>query len=340
MALPLEQYLAPVSTQSACGENDYDNRDLGGILSSMLESVVGGADRGMVSGEKAAGGSGDWSGLLAEVGGYFGRTKHLGLARYALLADLNLSGLSGLSDGLALFNQLLSRYWLAVYPQIEDGDSEERLDVISQIDDPLVIEGIGGVVVAKGKRAGSYNLDQVLVSRSGGEPAPSLVEASVNETLSEDPEFYDGLAAQCREIRQQFGFIRDILQEHLGSPSVSFPGIEEKLSQLEHFLAQSAAVPGMAPAGGEEAADGAAPAAVVAAQPGEILGRADVVRALDQIIRFYRKTEPASPVPHLLHRAKRVVNMDFMEIVNEFRLAGNPSIQDIFGAVDEGSSNG
>lgn len=304
----------------------------------MLESVVGGSDRGMVAADRASQGSSDWSGLLAEVGGYFGRTKHLGLARYALLADLNMTGLTGLADGLVLFNQLLSRYWLEVYPRIEDGDFEERLENIARIDDPLVIEGLGDVIVAKGKRSGSYTLDQATSSMNGGEPAPSLIEGSVNETLGDDPEFYDRLAAQCREIRQQFGFIRDILQEHLGHPSVSFTGIENKLSQLEAFLAHSAVVPAGALPAGEEV-PGGAPAAVVQAQPGEIRSRADVTRALDQLIRFYRKTEPTSPVPHLLHRAKRVVNMDFMEIVNEFRLSGSPAITDVFGALDEDSSS-
>jgi type VI secretion system protein ImpA len=335
----LEQYLAPVSPQSPCGENDYDDRDLGGILSSMLESVVGGSDRGMVASDSPGQGSGDWTGLLAEVGGFFGRTKNLGLARFALLADLNINGLAGLADGLVLFNQLLSRYWLEVYPRIEDGDFEERLESIARIDDPLVISGLGKVVVAKGKRSGSYTLEQATSSMEKGEPSPSLIEGSVNETLGDDPEFYDRLAAECREIRQQFGFIRDILQEHLGSPSVSFTGIEGRLTQLEAFLAHSAVVPASAIAAGEEVPGGTAPAAAVQAQPGEIRTRADVTRALDQLIRFYRKTEPTSPVPHLLYRAKRVVGMDFMEIVQEFRLSGSPAISDVFGALDDDSSS-
>jgi len=303
----------------------------------MLDSVVGGGDGRMFAGERTQG-SGDWSGLLAEVIGYFGRTKNLGLARFALLAAMNLDGLSGLADGVVLYNQLLSHYWEDVYPRIEGGNFEERLESISHIDDPFVASSLGNIVVAKGKRSGSYTLDQALSSMNRGEPSPSLIEGSVNETISADPEFYDKLAAQCQEVRQQLGFIRDILQKHVGSPSVSFSKVEGRLSQLEAFLTHSAVAPaGSAPT--EERADSDAPIASAKAQPGEIRNRTDVVRAIDQIIRFYRKTEPTSPVPHLLHRAKRVVSMDFMEIVEEFRLNGSPAIGEVFGALDENASS-
>lgn len=300
----------------------------------MLDSIIGGRDGGMVSGERAAQGSGDWSGFLAEVGGYFGRTKHLGLAFYATVADLRISGLAGLANGLALFNQLLSRYWLEVYPRIEDGDFEERLELISRIDDELIVSGMGQILVAKGKRAGSYTFAQVEKSANSGEPSPSLIESSINETLVEDPEFYEHLAGQCREIRQQFGFLRDIIQEHLGTPAVSFNRVEDKLTRLETFLSRSAVVTATEVAG-EAAAPGAPPVAPAAAVPGEIRNRTDVCRALDQLIRFYRRTEPTSPVPYLLNRAKRVVNMDFLDIVKEFHLTGSPSIDDVLGPADD-----
>lgn len=289
----------------------------------------------MVTGERVQQGTGDWSGLLAEVGGYFGRTKHLGLAFYATLSDMHLSGLAGLANGLVLINQLLSRYWQEVYPQIEDGDFEERLELISRLDDDLIVSAINGMIVAKGKRAGQFTFAQVEKSSTVGDPSPTLVDSSINETLTDDPEFYPALAEHCREIRQQFGFLRDIIQEHLGTPAVSFHKLEEKLSRFEAFLTRSAVVPGDPTAAqGEEAVPGAAVPGV-ASQLGDIRNRADVCRVLDQLIRFYRRTEPTSPVPYLLNRAKRAVNMDFMQIVQEFHLSGSPSIEDVFGATEE-----
>lgn len=58
---------------------------------------------------------------------------------------------------------------------------------------------------------------------------------------------------------------------------------------------------------------GAAPASV----PGTIQSREDVVRALDRICEFYARTEPSSPVPMLLQRARRLVDKSFLEVLRD-----------------------
>jgi type VI secretion system protein ImpA len=51
--------------------------------------------------------------------------------------------------------------------------------------------------------------------------------------------------------------------------------------------------------------------------PGDINNRDDVINALERINQYYRKNEPSSPIPLLLDRAKRLVKMDFYEIVQD-----------------------
>ena len=46
--------------------------------------------------------------------------------------------------------------------------------------------------------------------------------------------------------------------------------------------------------------------------------REDAVRAIDEIITYFRDSEPTSPVPLLLGRAKRWVSMDFLAILEDF----------------------
>ncbi|MES9848480.1 MAG: hypothetical protein ABW145_08845, partial [Candidatus Thiodiazotropha sp.] len=50
---------------------------------------------------------------------------------------------------------------------------------------------------------------------------------------------------------------------------------------------------------------------------GAINSRDDVISALERINQYYRKNEPSSPIPLLLDRAKRLVKMDFYEIVQD-----------------------
>ena len=48
---------------------------------------------------------------------------------------------------------------------------------------------------------------------------------------------------------------------------------------------------------------------------GAIKSRQDALRALDSISLFFRQTEPSSPIPLFLERAKRLIGKDFLEIL-------------------------
>jgi type VI secretion system protein ImpA len=88
--------------------------------------------------------------------------------------------------------------------------------------------------------------------------------------------------------------------------------------------------------------DGEVAAAVaVAAAPmraavasGEIRGRADIVMMLDRICRWYATNEPASPVPDLLERAKRLVSQNFLALLLELAPAGADQFRTLAGIRD------
>jgi type VI secretion system protein ImpA len=70
--------------------------------------------------------------------------------------------------------------------------------------------------------------------------------------------------------------------------------------------------------------------------PDRISSREDVVKCLDLVVAFYDRTEPSSPIPHLARRVRRMVHMDFVELMEdlapsglkEFRLlAGVPDVK-------------
>ena len=48
---------------------------------------------------------------------------------------------------------------------------------------------------------------------------------------------------------------------------------------------------------------------------GVVKSRQDAVRALDAVADFFRRTEPSSPIPLFLERAKRLVSKDFLEVL-------------------------
>jgi type VI secretion system protein ImpA len=65
------------------------------------------------------------------------------------------------------------------------------------------------------------------------------------------------------------------------------------------------------------AADGepGAAAAPGSASLGVIRTRQDAIRALDAVAAFFKQTEPSSPIPLFLERAKRLVSKDFLEVL-------------------------
>ncbi len=71
-----------------------------------------------------------------------------------------------------------------------------------------------------------------------------------------------------------------------------------------------------------------------AGAPGTIGSRADVERALDGIIAFYERTEPASPIPHLAKRMRRMVPMDFLELMEEIAPSGMKEFKNVAGVED------
>lgn len=68
---------------------------------------------------------------------------------------------------------------------------------------------------------------------------------------------------------------------------------------------------------------------------GEIASRGDVEKALDRIVAFYERTEPSSPIPHLARRMRRMVAMDFLELMEEIAPSGLKEFRNIAGVEEQ-----
>ncbi|MCG5479421.1 MAG: type VI secretion system ImpA family N-terminal domain-containing protein [Ensifer alkalisoli] len=59
-----------------------------------------------------------------------------------------------------------------------------------------------------------------------------------------------------------------------------------------------------------------------AAFPARLASREEVTRCIDLVIDFYDRTEPSSPIPHLARRIKRMVPMNFLELMEDLAPSG------------------
>jgi type VI secretion system protein ImpA len=68
--------------------------------------------------------------------------------------------------------------------------------------------------------------------------------------------------------------------------------------------------------------------------PERLTNRDDVVKCLDLIIAFYDRTEPSSPIPHLARRVRRMVHMDFLELMEDLAPSGLKEFRMLAGVAD------
>ncbi|MBX3436473.1 MAG: hypothetical protein KF861_03210, partial [Planctomycetaceae bacterium] len=71
----------------------------------------------------------------------------------------------------------------------------------------------------------------------------------------------------------------------------------------------------------------------------QVGSRRDVVAILNALCDYYYRNEPSSPVPLFLQRARRLVNMDFVDIVRNLAPDGLADVSRWAGGLDACDKN-
>jgi len=170
------------------------------------------------------------------------------------------------------------------------------------------------------------------------------VTAATRALAAEDPARAEALVTGIGAVEAALAALSAKLGEKGGfaaNMGVTFGDLLKHLGRMKSAI--SSAMGNAAPAGAPAEAGGASAAAGMTASPaagvapsgpglsGTIASRADVERALDQIIAFYERTEPSSPIPHFARRLKKMVPMDFMQLMAEVAPSGMKEFRSLAG---------
>jgi type VI secretion system protein ImpA len=159
------------------------------------------------------------------------------------------------------------------------------------------------------------------------------VHASCAALLDKTPQEHAELLGGMRAAAEALAAVEAALAAKMGDQNV-LGGLKKALGRMLGPLERSAtaaASSGEAAAGatveapGEQSLPAGAPAPATAGGsgvPDRLSNRAEVVACLDRIIEFYDRTEPASPVPYLARRMRRMVPMDFLELMEDLAPSG------------------
>ncbi len=342
--------LQPVSAEAPCGDNlEYDPEF------RTLEIAAQGKPETQFSPAEPP----DWKQIAAKAPELLKRSRDLRVLTHLADAGLHLGDWSTFSDCLNLMHGLLEQHWDHVHPQLDpdDGDPTFRVNAVVALSPPTGTQGMQGMLLSvrsaplvSSRLIGQFDLRDIEIAT--GKLTVELPEDEMPKLAAINAAFMDvdldALQVEAATIAAAAAAttgIEVVLTERLGaSQAPDLSALATELHSAHKVLVEQLAARGVkttteeaAPEETgmttESAATGGGPAPVPVR--GEITSREDVTLMLDKICAYYARHEPSSPVPLLLKRAKRLVSMDFMDILRDMAPDALGPVQALRGQTEE-----
>ena len=344
-AIDLTRLLQEVAPNDPSGPNlEYDPAfgEVERIAQGKPEQVMGAT---VIPAEEP-----NWRELKTKTLALLGRSKDLRAGLHLTRALLRTDGFPGYADALGLLQGYVEKYWDSFHPLLDPDDGNDptmRVNIlVSLCDAETGLRAVRETPFVSGRTLGRFALRDVLVATGqlpapatpqGGKPPATLAE--IDAAFMEcDPADLKATTEAVAQSAERVGALEAKLTAHVGpTRAASFAELTKLLKSASQILAERLSRRGLgeAPGAAETTAPGAKPAAGAAAGPkpmsGEILSREDAIRVLDKVSEYFARNEPSSPVPLLLHRAKRLVSKNFMEIVKDIAPAGLAQVETVGG---------
>lgn len=372
----LEAFLAPVDNANPSGvelRNDARFHAIERLLEPAsrryrLEDLTSGGTGAVAL---------DWDSLIAEAEDLAATGRDLRLLVIVARAAANEAGFAGLAAGLTLLAETVEKNWDHLHPVLRDGGTRReaatrRINALYQIENddngilgdlqfnivmtPRGIGPVSGADLAAGMVSRNTVLNEAPSGLGDKERAALVAEhearvvrvrTACRATAAERPEDLQALANDVAAARDALTALETALNAQVADNGVgvSFKALATFLDRIAETVAaaqkeddNATGETEMTPAPAQPATgNGPQATSQAAAMPGQINSRRDVERALDQIIAFYERTEPSSPIPHLAKRMRKMVPMNFVELMEEIAPSGMKEFRNVAGVFDEKS---
>ncbi|MDD1012337.1 type VI secretion system protein TssA [Pseudomonas rubra] len=316
--------LAAVSENFPCGDDlEYDpdflqlERDAQGRPERVMGDAIQPAE------------TPQWRQIEQSCTALLQRSKDLRVTHFLVQSALALHGIPGLASTLQLINELLRQYWPQVHPQLDaddDNDPTVRINALAGLVCDSNIALLRESLLTRSRAFGPVSLRAALHASGLQHFASETLNADElgGALRDSDSEQLQAIREALQQAREAAEAIEQYVNEQVGSASgVDLSALKQPLRQAAQILAEHA------PAAANDASEtsspdasptelaSTAPTPAVARSSADIASRDEVLRSLDQILKYYARHEPSSPLPVLLNRAKNLVNADFAAIVRD-----------------------
>jgi type VI secretion system protein ImpA len=322
--------LRPLSEADPCGQNLEDTPALAAFDAYQLfgqQTAIGTRRAGQKEDEPPT--PPDWNDVLEKSTATLATSKDLRVLAYFGAAQLWTGGLVPFCETLRVAAGWLDSWFDAVYPRTDE-DIYFRTNALNNFNDRLaIVDPLRRAPLVLNRSTGPISLRQIELA-AGVVPvtkqdAIPTKEGEINAAFAAAP--LADLRAEVDAVKKALDSLAQIDAKMLAAggldatPNFDGRGDKEKLVSLRHQLkriheivrGQIAARPDAAPSESEAGADGAAAPGVV----GAIRTRQDAIRALDAVTTFFENTEPSSPVPLFIERAKRLIAKNFLDVLQD-----------------------
>jgi len=323
-----QDLLSPVTPDRPCGENLEDTPDLAAFDAFRLFGQAKPLDAPLEKGENRTPKppeSPEWSEIRDHALAALAKSKDLRLLVHLGTALLRTDGVAAFSETLVIASDWLETYWGQLYPLVDadDQDAIRRKNALSCFADPMaVVDALRRVPLVSSRQHGIFSLRDVDIAthqQVRGEKDADVDENRVNAAFASMPRpelarLHESVLRAVDSLKKIDSSMRDAAGPE--APP-NFDALTAALTRMNQVLRTQLARHPAAEAPTAAIAEGVAAASggERASASGVVASRQDAIRALDAVADFFRRTEPSSPVPMFLDRAKRLVAKDFLEVL-------------------------
>ena len=267
------------------------------------------------------------------------KTKDLQIAVWFSEALTATYGFTGLRDSLKLLAGLQEKFWETLFPEIDEGDMEARANALDWIDTqaellikktPLTVEGLNFLDWEESKLFDipenidtlDYEDQEKYKELKTQAETENRVMGSVwrKAKAATKRAFCEELYFAVGECQTEYKNLTRVVEEKFDmNQTPAMRGMRDALEQVESAVKRllddkrqeepDEASETETGETGAEIEEGTMMASGITAAKGAIQNRKDALKRLAEIAEFFHKTEPHSPVAHLVNRAVKWGNM-------------------------------
>lgn len=335
--MTIEHLLTPVAPQDSCGENlEYDAEFM------KMEQLAAGKTEQQFGTTIIPAEAPDWAAVERQATSLLRRTKDLRVMFFLTQAWTHLRGLQGYADGLQLIYLAIERYWHQLHPLLEnDGEHDPifRINVLAGFGDHTQLtQAVRNATLIK-SGSSELSLRDACALLDGSKPVLSSFPDGLPRLRNELLNPQQTPIALVGTITNTLAKVHHAIHLHLGESALpemallqsSFDCITQALQHSGHQGAREAEPDIILTPGAFNLPDEGLALAPVEFGYGQVHSRADALQLLEKVKDYFLLHEPSHPAPLLIERLTRLINLNFLQIVNDLAPDGLRQLEVILG---------